>query len=210
MSLWKKIADVLRYPGSKSPQAMFNKAVGESMASGTQGDWNPGAEEWSKMREGHTGYRNPAPGNASIDAKMDVPTTTGDKMFDIKYYSRDTRRSRVHSDRSTMSHPALGIDASPEPPRLTGSPGTFANPAVATYDETGLRSAMNATHEAMNASIEKYLPTHLPGPAWSRGDAAAAYEERAAEMEKLGLPPTPGYPKSWNRATMMKAREYKW
>ena len=110
-----------------------------------------------------------------------------------------------------MSHPALGIDASPEPPRLTGSPGTFANPAVATYDETGLRAAMSATHDAMNKSIERFLPTHLPGPSWSRNpDEAALAEERYKQMQEAGLPPVPGIPKVWNRDQMMKAREYKW
>ena len=68
MSIFKKMLDAFRYPGSRNPQAMFNKAVGESLASGTQTDWNPGLEEFPKMREGHSGYRNPAPGNSSIDA----------------------------------------------------------------------------------------------------------------------------------------------
>eukprot|EP00937_MAST-01D_sp_MAST-1D-sp2_P000628 g628.t1 len=222
--IFRKLLDAFRYPGTRSPQAMFNKNKGESLAAGTQTDWNPTREgddfDESKFTPfasgnlpGHGGYRHPAPGGAAIASAVagdgiDVPTATPDKMYDIKYFSRDTRRSRVHNDRDVMTHPSLGIEGNlVEPPRLTGSPGTFANPAVKTYDETGLRSAMSATHEETNASIAKYLPTHLPTPAWANDPDT---EGRMLAEEQAGLPPVPGYAAKWDKNVMSKAREYKW
>jgi hypothetical protein len=122
---------------------------------------------------------------AAIDAQIAVPTEEEEsRLYDIKYYSRDTRRSAAHSQIQVITHPSIMLtDGDPEPLAI-GSPGTFANPAVATYDETGLRSAMSATHEQMEASIAKYLPTHLPKPEWDN-DA----EKIIANYQSKGLSP---------------------
>lgn len=217
----KKVFDAFRYPGSRQPQAMFNKfwdkeqSLLSSLEEGPDANFR-GKKEESAPGSLHPGYRAIAPGTHTIsggafgDDKIDVPHASPERMYDIKYYSRDTRRSRVHNLRVTMSHPSLGIDASPEPPRLTGSQGQFANPAVARYDETGLRSAMSATHEAMNESIAKYLPTHLPGPAWATED-----EDVLAHAQEHGLPPVPGKTWTFNSSTRCNGetfnpRAYTW
>jgi len=222
MSIFKKAFDAFRYPGTRQPQAMFNKFWDESQSlvpdavSGPEKNFVPKKEETAPASL-HGGYRRNAPGTTSISGgafadQIDVPHASPERMYDIKYYSRDTRRSRVHNLRVTMSHPSLGIDASPAPPRLTGSPGTFANPAVARYDESGLRSAMSATHESMNESISKYMPTHLPRSAWATEEQAA---ELLAHAKDNNLPPAPG--KTWNFDKSTKCdgskfdpRQYTW
>ena len=122
-----------------------------------------------------------------------MPTETEDTdIYDIKYYSRDTRRSKVHNTISVVTHPSLQIHEGDEPTALIGSPGTFANPAVAQYDETGLRSAMAATHEEMNKSIENYMPTHLGEPEWKADE-----EKIVQDYVSKGLPPVPGRQCGW-------------
>ncbi len=69
-----------------------------------------------------------------------------------------------------------------------GSPGNN-NADVKRYDETLLRSTLSATHEAQEASIRSYLPTHLCTSEWEK-DA----ESIIAHQEARGLPPVPGRP----------------
>jgi hypothetical protein len=69
-----------------------------------------------------------------------------------------------------------------------GADGRFANPAVAKYDPSGLRSSMSATWPAMDAALEETgRGKHMP---------MADYQERQAaldaESEEKGIPHTTG------------------
>lgn len=152
-------------------------------------------------------YRGISPGTAAIESKIAVPTEEEEsRIYDIKYYSRDTRRSKEHSQIKVITHPSIMITDGDAAPLAIGSPGTFANAAVATYDETGLRSAMSATHEQMNASIAKYLPTHLPEPEW-----AADAEKIIADYQSKGLAPVPGKSTGWkHEKSGDAARQHLW
>jgi len=66
-------------------------------------------------------------------------------------------------------------------PRI-GSPG-FNNPAVASYDPTGLRSSMTATWAALDKALESEKPDHLPAPDWYNDR-----DEIARECERKGIP----------------------
>lgn len=89
-----------------------------------------------------------------------------------------------------MVNPALvnTVESLPNPYAnpATSSPGN-KNPAVLAYDPTGLRSAMSATNEALEASIERHLPTHLQTAQW-KADAG----DIIAKWEADGTHPVPG------------------
>ena len=105
------------------------------------------------------------------------------RLYDTKYFSRDTRRAQLYNEINVITHPSLGVSGDGERQPLIGSPGTFGNPAVAKYDESGLRSAMTSTHEAMNQSIAKYMPTQLPVAEWQKDS-----EDIVAKYTKDGTP----------------------
>lgn len=200
MRFWESMRLKFRFQGSLQHTGLYKSYEQTGVAGDTQPTYNPG--KTPGQVDGVLGYRNPAPLDAAIDNKVNVPTNLEEsRVYDIKYYSRDTRRSQVHNVPVVMMHPSIQISEGDEKPALLGSPGTFANPAVATYDETGLRSAMSATHEAMNSSIEKYLPTQLPVPSWTNEAEAII-----ADYEKKGLPPVPGKTQGWTNLP----REFTW
>lgn len=112
------------------------------------------------------GYRNPAPGSRPPPQIPRVKSV--DEVYDIKYFSRDTRRaprqgSIVIANKHLAPTPMLP-EAEEDAP--TGSTGKFGNPAVKTYDPTGLRSSMTATHDAYEAAILAAQPTQLVTYAW--------------------------------------------
>ena len=64
---------------------------------------------------------------AAIESKIAVPTEEEDsRIYDIKYYSRDTRRSKEHSQIKVITHPSIMITDGDAAPLAIGSPGTFA------------------------------------------------------------------------------------
>jgi hypothetical protein len=139
------------------------------------------------------GYRYPAPGSQTT-AK--VPTLTNeDTKYDIKYFSRNTRRAgHIDADgksnrfnekflSNSRSEIALIDDDAP-----IGSPGNhYTADTVAEYDPSKLRSAMTATHEETFKAIQEVMPDHLV-----TYDFEGDYEGLVASYESKGLPPTPG------------------
>jgi hypothetical protein len=60
------------------------------------------------------------------------------------------------------------------------------------YDPSGLRSTMQTSWAAMNASVEAHLPTQLTKYEWE-----ADQDEMLAKWEKEGLPVCPGRVMEW-------------
>mmetsp|Transcript_4606 Transcript_4606/g.6058 ORF Transcript_4606/g.6058 Transcript_4606/m.6058 type:complete len:204 (-) Transcript_4606:331-942(-) len=132
------------------------------------------------------GYRYPAPGSRAEVPR--IPTVQSeDTIYDIKYFGKDVRRAPQDRVSITpgVTQPSLLEGGFPKKEEA-GSPGR-PNPAVAAYDSTGLRSAMTATHEAMNAELAKHAPTQLVRFEWE-----ARADEIVADYQSKGLPPVPG------------------
>lgn len=137
------------------------------------------------------GYRYPSPGSQPTAVMPDEQ----DMKYDIKYFSRNTRRgghldekSRSNRYFETMSTGATEL-ATVDDDMDIGSPGThYTANTVKAYDPTALRSAMTATHAETHKAIQSKMPTHNVKFLW---------EERIAEINALttdkGLPPVPGY-----------------
>ena len=71
-----------------------------------------------------------------------------------------------------------------------GSSGKFGNPAVKTYDPSGLRSSMTATHSALEAELEKHEPTQLEQPIWTKHIEAMFLDAKAKNIPLIhGTPP---------------------
>jgi hypothetical protein len=150
------------------------------------------------------GYRQLAPGSEAIKARMRIPTEIeGHDIFDIGYYKKDTRRSKIHNQIKIITHPSLGIHEGDEPVAQIGAPGTFGNPAVKLYDETGLRSAMTATHEQYNESVSKYMPTQLPTVEW-----ASEARHIVEDYKSKGLPPVPGKATGWKMPQTARTNQW--
>jgi len=138
-------------------------------------------------------YRYPAPGSQPPPA---IPREEiGKDIFDAKHYSRDYRRAPkerpiIKATRRLTKEDIAAIEAGDQPKE--GSTGKFGNPAVFEYDPTGLRSSMTATHEALEAELDKHKPTQLPHFAWEDNQDAIV-----AEYEAKGLPVPPGQPFKW-------------
>jgi len=142
------------------------------------------------------GFRSPSPGALQevnipkYDYEIDEDGNVNhDPLYNNQYYVRDTTRNCLDAP-IRMVNPALvdttEIVPSPFANPATSSPGN-KNPAVFAYDPTGLRSAMSATNEALEVSIERHQPKHLQTPQWST-DAAAIM----AKWERDGTHPVPG------------------
>ncbi|CAN0038491.1 unnamed protein product [Sphacelaria rigidula] len=74
------------------------------------------------------------------------------------------------------------------PPESRGN----KNPAVLRYDPSGLRSAMSATNEARDASIQRFMPDHNVRPSWVDDGV-----DLVQEAKEKGLPPPPGKMYQW-------------
>ena len=134
-------------------------------------------------------YRYPAPGSRP---QGNVPTqSTDDLLYDIKYYTRDSRRHPKPAFVITGPKTEKPMLANSAPLPLLGSPGNN-NDDVLKYDSTGLRSAMSANHAAHQIALTKVRPTHLPEPRWVASQAAIL-----ADLKSKGLPPVPGAPTAW-------------
>mmetsp|Transcript_14322 Transcript_14322/g.50977 ORF Transcript_14322/g.50977 Transcript_14322/m.50977 type:complete len:133 (+) Transcript_14322:362-760(+) len=120
-------------------------------------------------------------------------------IFDTKFYSRDTthhERERLLIVSKKFLDPdvlaTLEEGAKPKPVQWEGSDGQFGNPAVLEYDPTGLRSAMTATHKALDEALDAREPTQLPTYAWEPDtDAIVAF----AKANDIPIPP--GAPMKW-------------
>lgn len=135
-------------------------------------------------------YRYPAPGSQGQPV---IPEGPKHRTFDTKYYPRDARHAPGmttdmedafgHLDQSTLDGhfaPSELIDNN------RGSAGN-KNEDVLRYNPDGLRSAMSASWEAMEAELATHAPTQLPHYEWEE-DAADIIEY----TEARGLPPVPG------------------
>jgi hypothetical protein len=150
--------------------------------------WVPANKKVPGAPEGGA-YRYPAPGSRP---PASVPTqSTDDLLYDIKYYTRDSRRHPEPAFVITGAKTPKPMLANSQPTPLLGSPGNN-NPDVLKYDATGLRSAMSTTNAAHQAALKKARPTHLPEPRWSNAQAAIL-----ADLDSKGLPPMPGAPTQW-------------
>lgn len=141
------------------------------------------------------GYRYPSPGS---QAQPTIPSTdVPDRLYDIQYYTRDTRRAPLqHSIMQGNSGGALGAGATGAASKALevsdeadlGSPGLASgNPAVYRYDETGLRSAMTATNPELFKALAAVMPTHNVEYEW-----AADADKIVEEYTLKGIPPLPG------------------
>merc|ERR1711871_1177284 len=98
-----------------------------------------------------------------------------EEVYDIKYYSRDTRRNQgaltvaegdyamieAEEKKLLAAKAAAGEDGEDAPPLNVGSPGN-GNPDVYRYSKDGLRNTMTATHGALAASLERHVQTQNP------------------------------------------------
>ena len=139
------------------------------------------------------GYRYPAPGSQTT---ANVPTLTNeDVKYDIKYFSRNTRRAghldaEGKSNRFNEKFLGKGEIALIDDDAPLGSPGNhYTADTVAEYDPSKLRSAMTATHEETYKAIQSHMPDHLVTYDWEED---VGYEGVIASYEAKGLPPTPG------------------
>jgi len=147
------------------------------------------------------GYRNPAPG--SRPAPVIPRFESSDQVFDTKYYTRDTRRAerttyvitaKKYLDAEQLKLLAESGDEEVAPTER-GSDARFGNPAVLSYDPTGLRSAMTATHEELDKALEAAMPDHLVQPEWAKKDEVM--DEIMAKYKSDGTFPVPGRPFPW-------------
>lgn len=134
-------------------------------------------------------YRYPTAGSREHPV---IPHGPLERDYDIKYFPRDTRRADWH-DKVAAPENTFGdklINATrgailvDDP--VKSSPGN-GNPDVMRYDPSGLRSAMTATHEAMDVEMQKHRPTQLCTFEWE--DYA---DEVIESYEAHGIPPVPG------------------
>ena len=147
------------------------------------------------------GFRYPGPG---MDPTSKVPTGPEDRLYDITYYARDTRRNAPTHKAALVTNPAmapqlaLGEEGVYAPMAETGSGASGQkNPDVLRYDPRGLRAAMTATWEETHREVQRHMPSQLCRTAW-QGEQA----DIIAKCEKDGTPPVPGRPKKWaNRRT---------
>lgn len=153
------------------------------------------------------GYRYPSPG--SQPTAVMPPDANEDLKYDIKYFTRNTRRAG-HLDEKSQSTRfsetlALGSElATVDEDQDIGSPGThYTAGAVKTYDPTALRSAMTATHGETYKAIQSKMPTHNVKFEW----AARLAEMNALTIDK-GLPPTPGF--NFQGISVQEAKVAQW
>ena len=134
------------------------------------------------------GFRYPAPGSQPLPA---IPVRENeDGVYNTQHYSRDPSNLPLTDTTTFNSSAKSPVTLAPKVKHI-GSPGTFKNPAVATYDPTGLRATMSATWGALEkAAITNAAPNHLPAPSWLKD-----VEEISAECDRKGIPQALG--KRW-------------
>lgn len=133
-------------------------------------------------------FRTPSPGSTTRDGSLldqRQPTedegTLYDDPFFVAHYPRDTARryqdpafpdvelerlklDLLNQDDANVqeAQAEIGDGAKSSP----GNKGTFAT-GKSTFDTTGgLRAAMSTNHEVVEASLDSFMPNHLPVPEW--------------------------------------------
>lgn len=166
-------------------------------------------EDGSETRQ----FRYPSPGS---EPPVRIPKIEpGKDPYNISYYTRDTGRrglDRANPDPELQSMKLALMDPdSPEvqemkdalePKSSPGNQGRFAT-GPTDYDSTGLRAAMSANHDSLEASLDANMPDHLPYPEWYDKQ-----EEIVAFYEEKGLP-VPFGATGWGE-TPKSARVAKW
>eukprot|EP00543_Licmophora_paradoxa_P007929 CAMPEP_0202447958 /NCGR_PEP_ID=MMETSP1360-20130828/6735_1 /ASSEMBLY_ACC=CAM_ASM_000848 /TAXON_ID=515479 /ORGANISM="Licmophora paradoxa, Strain CCMP2313" /LENGTH=258 /DNA_ID=CAMNT_0049065289 /DNA_START=93 /DNA_END=869 /DNA_ORIENTATION=+ len=143
-------------------------------------------EDGSETRQ----FRYPSPGS---EPPVRIPRSDAtEDPYNTSYYTRDTgRRGLDPANRNPELQAvklALMDPNSPEvqemkeamqPKSSPGNKGRFAT-GPTDYDPTGLRAAMSANHQALEASLDANMPDHLPYPEWyNRQDQVIAwYKDR--------------------------------
>jgi len=144
-------------------------------------------------------YRYPSPGNRK---PVQIPGgDPGSDPYFVAHYVRDTRRRGLDPAMPFPETEKLKAELLPEgdprvqelkakleagPGSSPGNKGVFAT-GKTTYDPSGLRASMSTNWAAMNESLDKYEPNHLPTPIWEKHE-----EEIIARYEARGLPVPPG------------------
>lgn len=148
-------------------------------------------------------FRHVSPGS---QPPVNIPDadvgTLRDDPFQVTYYPTDTRRrfndpANPNPELERIKVEMMGGDEND--PRVQaalkkleegtgsspGNKGMFAT-GKSDYDPSGLRATMSASHEAMNAELDRNSPNHLPTPCWvdKQDEIIAWYEER-----NLPIPP---------------------
>mmetsp|Transcript_35272 Transcript_35272/g.35931 ORF Transcript_35272/g.35931 Transcript_35272/m.35931 type:complete len:197 (+) Transcript_35272:48-638(+) len=125
------------------------------------------------------GFRYPAPGSR-VGARVPIRENE-EQVYDIKHYSRDSRNLQKTDELyiNASSKPTL---TAPLVPRI-GSPGS-KNPAVESYDPSGLRTTMTANWASLDKALaENAAPNHLVTPEWEKD-----IEKIWAECDRKGIP----------------------
>jgi len=140
------------------------------------------------------GFRFPAPGS---QPQPSVPTRESeDEVYDIRHFSKDPANlpnknfSYVNSSNGPIFIGPEHVD------KTKSSQGRFKNPAVATYDSTGLRSSMSATWKSLDEVIINCAPDHLPEPEW-----LGKMDEIIADAERKNIPITFGRPYKYAKSS---------
>jgi hypothetical protein len=144
-------------------------------------------------------FRYPSPGNRK---PVNIPgEDDGEDPYFIAHYVRDTSRRGIDSALPNPEIMADKVALLPEddprvqewkeklaqgPGSSPGNKGVFAT-GKSDYDPTGLRASMSTNWEALNESLDKYEPNHLPTPCWMSKE-----DEIIAKWEARGLPCPPG------------------
>jgi hypothetical protein len=149
-------------------------------------------------------FRSPAPGSEAPNAPgtnsprpVHVPGVENtDTLFNTQYYTRDTRRNKP-------SVLVLAKDLKVALPKVTdpglSSPGRF-NVNVMKYDPSGSRSAMTTNRKAVQESLVKLLPDHLPAAPYRRDPKVA--QAMLDDAKRKGVPLAVGMPMKWTSPPM--------
>jgi len=140
-------------------------------------------------------YRYPSPGSQKPPRMPEFELD--EDPYDSGYFKRDTRRRHLSSElgdkkveaaklglmnpndplvQEEVAKVESGPDSSP------GNKGVFAT-GPSDFDPSGLRATMSASWEAVEESLDKYMPDHLPTPVWQ------GHEEEVIKFyRERGLP----------------------
>ena len=139
---------------------------------------------------------------ATSSERASVPTVVDDDtIYDIQYYTRDTRRDGAHIKGVPGENPYAALLPDPESVEAMGSPGNN-NPAVLIYDETGTRSAMSTTHEQVIKMVKEKYPDHLPRQAGAI-EGTDAHADYLREVSK-DIPTPIGVRAKWKGARALE------
>ena len=140
-----------------------------------------------------------------------------DEVFETNYFVRDTRRAKrdraVILAKKYLEPSELKAIQAADAPLAEGEEAEEINLGskgkmgqwlpVSRYSPDGLRSAMTATHEALDASLKTHEADQLTHYAWE-ADADAIL----ADTQAKGLPPIPGAPFKWKMPESAKRAQW--